>query len=878
MPTRQRARAVQLAFAAAALKGGSQVWESPDVLTPAAFARREYERLAQAALRPWPRLLSAAEEWALWRQAAAEAARTYELLDDAGLAESLQRAHELASAWNLKGPAVGLPGETELYQEAARAFARRCQELDAVSVSTRVGALTHESAGAPALLLAGFDSMPPALAALAAARPAPAFNSSGPALAPASPRALRAADSGAQLELIAEWCLECLKQKSDARLLVMLPGAAGERTRLAALIGAALDPAQSLRPANDARALVAIEGGEPLAQLPLPRAALLGLVLLGGEEMEVEQVGEWLRSPFWGHPPAPQRAALARLVKERVGAALHLHGLLGALQLVPPELKPAARELDGLLRRAAAALGEGSASTRRWSERCAEALGELGWPGEAALSQPLLRETRNRFHELLEEFGELALSVGALSRREALELLRALAQRTAYRPADEDVAVTLSPMLADPVVGYDGIWVANLAADTLPLPLAPDPFLPLSAQITAGLPQASAAARRAQALTLLNAWRAATRRLVLSVPAREGDLELLPSPLLEGFELTDANAASLWLPARLARTGLTETLPDERGTRFNPLTPLAGGTRALTLQSACAFRAYAELRLGAGPVQAAEPGIPMDQRGLLLHAALQHLWERLKDSATLAALSAAALQPLISAAVRQAAQTLQATPRGHRRRARQGPAGQFDLFSLMPPALTRECRRAEALILRLCELERTRAPFTVEATEAMAELALGGGRVRLRLDRIDRIAQGRVVLDYKSGRPGSPDWYGERPTHPQLLAYLATLGADVVALATVNVTAREVRFCGVAAEPDLLPQVRTLPAHAAPSWPAQQERWHALLTRLIREFLAGEARVDPAPGACDYCHLAALCRIGAQRVEELAAVAEEADE
>ena len=164
----------------------------------------------------------------------------------------------------------------------------------------------------------------------------------------------------------------------------------------------------------------------------------------------------------------------------------------------------------------------------------------------------------------------------------------------------------------------------------------------------------------------------------------------------------------------------------------------------------------------------------------------------------------------------------------------------------------------------------------------MAELSLGGGRVRLRLDRIDRIAQGRVVLDYKSGRPGNPDWCGERPTHPQLLAYLASLGADVVALATVNVTAREVRFCGLGgSSPTSCRRCR------APRWPAprsarpgrrSRRRWEGLLSGLISEFLAGAAQVDPAPGACDYCHLAALCRIGAHQAQEAAAAADETDE
>src|SRR4029077_14469533 len=101
---------------------------------------------------------------------------------------------------------------------------------------------------------------------------------------------------------------------------------------------------------------------------------------------------------------------------------------------------------------------------------------------------------------------------------------------------------------------------------------------------------------------------------------------------------------------------------------------------------------------------------------------------------------------------------LRAEARGRAPRPRRPPDGQFDLFSVLSPALTRECTRAEGLIRRLCELERTRAPFDVEAIEHVTELALGGARVRMRLDRVDAVASGRVVLDYKSGRAQTPDW------------------------------------------------------------------------------------------------------------------------
>jgi hypothetical protein len=75
--------------------------------------------------------------------------------------------------------------------------------------------------------------------------------------------------------------------------------------------------------------------------------------------------------------------------------------------------------------------------------------------------------------------------------------------------------------------------------------------------------------------------------------------------------------------------------------------------------------------------------------------------------------------------------------------------------------------------------------------------------------------------------------------------------------------------------------VKAIPAvtgAALSDWRAQQLRWQALIERLIRAFLAGDARVDPAAGACDYCHLTDLCRIGAQPSTEPPAHADDADE
>ena len=852
VPTRQRARAVQLAYAAAQLARGLATWASADVLSLSGWLRRETERAAATEPAQWPRLLSQAEEWYLWREATAAAVGDFELLDAQRLGQSLRRAAALAADYAIALQEVAGDAEATLLARAQRLFAARCRALNAASAPELTARLVERAqrTGAPPWLC-GFEALPPRLQALATPTGAAACT---------LPQVHHPATAEEELQGIAGWCVSRIRAQPDARLLVMLPGPAGPRERLAALIRAALDPASLLDPLRRPDELAGIEGGVPLAESPLIAHALFSLRLLSGEELDFARVAEWLRAPHWHSPAATQRAALGGLLwREHPVASLDVRELLGALQRAPPRLSGAARDLATRLSQAQAALGGAAASPRTWAERYAAALRALGLAAGAQADSDA-QQTLVRWHELLEEFGDLSACLPRVAAGPGVALLREFAGGSAFRPADADVVVTISATLADPVVVYDGIWVAGLTAQGLPQPVQPDPFLPLHAQVAAGVPAASAAARAAEAQGLLRSWQAGCGQLVLSVPVRAQDLELLPSPLLAGLAPLPPLPAHPWLPATLHRPGWTELFADVRGDRWDTTESVPGGSKALTLQSQCGFRAYAELRLGAAPPEAAEPGIPPDQRGRLLHTALQILWERLKDSYTLAALTPAALEERIAASVAQAARVLLALAAGRRRRGRRAAEGQFDLFVQLPAVLERECRRAERLISRLCALEMTRAPFTVAGTEHKVELELAGARVHMRLDRVDTLEEGRAILDYKSGRVKSADWFGERPTHPQLLAYLAALGADVVALSTVHVNAREVCFSGVAAAEGLLPKLRAPRPGAAP-WPQQQQQWRALIERLLREFIAGEAPVDPAPGACAYCHVTDICRI-----------------
>jgi probable DNA repair protein len=639
--------------------------------------------------------------------------------------------------------------------------------------------------------------------------------------------------------------------RPDARLLVLVPGAPEARERLVTLIRQSIDP-QNAASGDLSRfstnTLVAVEGGMPLSRAPLVAHALRGLSWLSGG-VEFGDFSAWLCGPFWAVPETA-RVRLDMWLRERAPLELLPRELLTAIESAHDSVRAAAEPLHVQVTAALRELGSGRASPRQWSERFEKALQALQWPGARPLNSDE-EQTRIRFKELLDDFGQLAAVAGAMSRGEAVQWLTELAARTSFRPASGDALVTIAPQLVDPIVQYDGIWVAGLHADTWPQPVQSDPFLPLDAQIAAGVQAASAQGRADEAQALMTAWRASAPELVLSAPLRAEDVQIAPSPLLQPYVVDrEEEAPSIWLPLRVRREGLTESIEDITGTPWDVSVRVPSGTRSIELQNLCPFRAYGELRLGSGEMDAPEPGVAADVRGRLLHGALEKLWRVLGGSEGLLAQSDESLDALITRCVDEAAQDVMGAVSADER----------------PAVNRRECRRAARLIRALCHVERKRPSFTVRETELERNLELAGAQLRIRIDRVDTLATGGLaILDYKSGRAIPGDWYGERPSHPQLLAYLAAVGDETQAMATVSVTAREIRFDGVAADPSLLPKVRAVEAATVTEevdpWSYWQREWRKRIEHLAADFVAGRAPVDPRPKACEWCQVVSICRI-----------------
>jgi ATP-dependent helicase/nuclease subunit B len=275
------------------------------------------------------------------------------------------------------------------------------------------------------------------------------------------------------------------------------------------------------------------------------------------------------------------------------------------------------------------------------------------------------------------------------------------------------------------------------------------------------------------------------------------------------------------------------------------------GIATLRAQSRCAFRGFAETRLMTETLDRPIPGFNARERGEMLHRALEHVWSGLRTWMELKDVARERLDTLVSDSVSRAiARQCERRDPGSRWRQREMP-------------------RLVGLLNKWLETELKREPFEVERLEQGDQTARHGGlEFKVRIDRVDRLADGgRVLIDYKTGM-ATADWRGDRPDNPQLPIYALLRPESLVAVAYGRVNASE---CGFVAEAErggiFKGRGRPSQMEGMPNFAALIATWSHRIEKIAAEFAAGDAQVAPTLRACASCRLQPLCRVPAALAE-----------
>jgi ATP-dependent helicase/nuclease subunit B len=456
-----------------------------------------------------------------------------------------------------------------------------------------------------------------------------------------------------------------------------------------------------------------------------------------------------------------------------------------------------------------------------------------GFPGERSLDSDEF-QAQAKWHEALGELARLDRISQPLSFKESFQILKKICADTLFQPETPDTPIQVLGLLESAGVEFDHLWVTGLTDEAWPLKSSPNPFLPLAQQRKAGIPEASAETALALDRRITDGWKQAAAEVIFSFYAKEQDREVSASPLI-----ADIPEKKVEVPAFprfrdvIFALRKTEVLQDRVAPAVRAKL-IRGGTRVLSDQAACPFRAFASHRLSAKDLNEPSEGLDAKQRGNLVHELMKSLWEQLKSSEGLKGDVSSAIEQAAAAAVKE--------------------------LELEGRLAELERARLARLAREWLEVEKARPAFSVSSLEEKRLLNFAGLDFDARIDRMDKLASGgHAIIDYKTGGNITPKrWEPPRPDEPQLALYAVAAKEEVTAVAFAKVRPGEMRFMGYSRDDKAIPRVQK-----AKAWQPLLRAWKEEAESLGGAFARGDASVDPKKDlmTCRYCGLETLCRV-----------------
>ena len=804
--------------------------------------------------------LSALAEAHLWEQAINDCLTKHEaraLFDVQAMAQTAMEANDLMFHWQISEEDINhayMSQETRQFLRWRRVFDGLCDKQQAMPVSrlmaTQISLLSQYQQVIQAVLmlpqriqLAGFDRITPLEQSL--------FDCLGlygvqierfarPYSAPAQLHCLGLNDLNAECRAAVAWAQQQLAANRHAQLAIVSPALANVRRLLTDLLDDAFHPQTLHGSLLELPRCYDFSLGLALAQYPLVHSALQLLSWASSKaSLQFDQVAALLLDHYWGL--AAERDARARLdgyLRKQLNASYRLDALIKQVGRLQDEGWALSGLLDQL-KKIAAFQSKPAQLPSLWLADFTALLSNLAWAQTRPLSSHEY-QTQQAFYKSMQELAALDGLMGKVSAIQAWQKISVLMRQTIFQPeAKGDTHIQLLGLLETPALQLDAMWVMNMNDQHSPAPVKLNPLLPAQVQRDLGTPNASAVVQSQFAGLVQQRLMHSAATLIFSYALKEEDRELRPSPLLADLPLSHIPLPSMQtLAERLAVPARLDMLEDSVAPPLLADEKISGGVKLLATQAVCPAWAFYQYRLGAGQLQTPVDGLDSMARGSLLHQVLQFFWQDCQSLACLKAMDEQARMNAINAAITKAAE-----------------AAKLDGQATLPAQVLQiEHNRLRQLLNEWLDVECERADFAVQDCEKKVSLDLDGLPLNLSIDRIDRLVDGRlVVIDYKTGnRVDYKSWADDRIAEPQLPIYavLALMGEEVAAVCFAKLRRDDMKFAGLAAERDVLPNVLDISDKRSnkafngfADWPAVLSHWHSSLKAVAAEIKAGEAGV-----------------------------------
>jgi len=871
---------------------GDGQWASPVILSWDAWLDRLWEAASLQGVEGTGRAVPRKQQLiSLWGSVLRNDAHAQLLLRPESLATRLRDTRRLAVEWrlDLDHPAwLGDENENHAaFHQWNRAFETLCQRQHWIAPEDRTAWLAQALSGvqftSPGNIgLLGFDEFNPAQSELIAALLTGENSVRRLAITPAGRKAASWQSRSRQDELqeMARWVRHWYEKEPGSRIAVVVPDLHSRRQEVERALREILipghgEPGDGAKPWN-------ISLGTPLTRYPMIDAAFSLLVLLESR-IDIRDIGRVLRSSWikGGVSERNSRALLEKCLRENYPRQLKLSEVWYRAaeirkydrnhQELPPDQQtpqcwnsPILVSLINTLRRFERDHHAARAPSA-WAEAFDRLLSALGWPlgdadrpGANVTDHGENWQTFQAWQDGLRELASLDATIRRLGRRAAIHQLHQVCREQIFQSRTAPANIQVLGLYEVSGLRFDHLWVLGLHNDNWPPTAQPNPFIPGGLQQQAQLPQSSPQRELEVARTITRRLLETADDCVFSYPVQLDGETVLPSPLLSGAQAVPPGqlpgwAGDSWLATvHAADKPVVDPLLMPGPLKYDTA---RGGSSILRHQALCPFRAFASNRLGAEGLETPADGISALLHGGLIHKVLENFWRETRTQETLLRLDADALE----ARIRKHVDQLVEEERSLKHR---------------PEFRGVEGDRLARLTAAHLELEKTREPFEVIGFEREIQQEIEGQTIRLVIDRVDRLPGGDdVIIDYKTGKVEPKKWFGERPEDPQLPLYSISAEATPAAIAFAVIRDDDCLYRGVVTRDGIFPGLPPRPGKnnsaiigAGADMPGTIKNWRQVLHRLMAEFLAGEAAIDPRDGrkTCNssYCDLQSLCRIG----------------
>ncbi|MES2217061.1 MAG: PD-(D/E)XK nuclease family protein [Pseudomonadota bacterium] len=853
-PNRRLAAVFIKKYNAWQMQAGKTSWVSLDILPMTSWVKRLWLDVTLQTFTPAPVLLSPEAEQIIWETILRQWPDNKNLLQITRTAELARAAWGILKQWQVdfNNPELLTTEDGNVFQHWAAEFTKICREhnyLDTNSIAESVTANIINGICVPPkhIILAGFTEIIPTHQALlrACEQSQTQITVHKPERPSNTVRRISLADEDTEIYSMARWAKNLYEQNAHAMIGCVVPNLENLRSRVIEIFSEVfaanhqyvLDP--TLLPFN-------ISAGKSLALYPLIHLALQ-LLKFPKKNIPIDIINNVVCSPFIGGADSEQfaRAKLITKLQEDNVVSMSLAELINSDRLQSCPLLRARLQTI-----AKTTIQQNKQLVSHWVNHFMERLNDFGWPGERNLNSPEY-QTGETWLKLLAGFTQFENLLGAVSYTDALHFLVYLTTAQIYQPESPETTVQILGALEAAEIPFDHLWVMGLDDSNWPQAPRPNPFIPQKLQRLLNMPHATAERELTFTQQLTMQLRQSASNVIFSHANLLEDLPLRPSPIIMDIPeiaVTELELAA-FTPAALQvfAARAVEKIQDETAPPIAVDEKPKGGSSIFKNQSLCPFKAFAESRLRAQKLEQVTLGLRPNQRGNILHKAMELIWSELKDQPALLTTPEAELENLVQRSVDLAIEEKAAS---------KSVSNKY--------YLKLEAARLQKIIGEWLLLEKARPYFKIKSLEEKRSTTFCNIPINVIADRIDELADGeQIIIDYKSGKNlSSANWFGERPEEPQLPLYCVLEPEHTAGIVFARVSPMKMSWEGVSAVPLDINGVKAIEEKGI-TWSQQITEWQQTLGQLAADFFNGKASVDPKEGeqTCQYCHLQSLCRV-----------------